>query len=119
MRSDSFPVYITKPRRGVKAKSWSVRRKQFPLVPAYAITDIKSQGSTLPAVIVDLQTPADGHSSFAAKYVALSRARSLQSIAILRPFSRQDLEYQPPRDLLAEERRLASIAVKTASKYKR
>ncbi len=36
------------------------RRNQFPLVPAYVITDYKSQGETLEEAIIDLRIPPDG-----------------------------------------------------------
>ena len=38
----------------------SVRRRQFPITAAYAFTDYRSQGQTLPAVIVDIATPPTG-----------------------------------------------------------
>ena len=38
----------------------SVRQRQFPMTPAYAFTDYRSQGQTLSAVIVDIATPPTG-----------------------------------------------------------
>ena len=38
----------------------TVRRRQFPMTPAYAFTDYRSQGQTLAAVIIDLATPPTG-----------------------------------------------------------
>ncbi|KAF8440511.1 hypothetical protein L210DRAFT_3480021 [Boletus edulis BED1] len=54
----------------------SVRRRQLPITPAYAITDYKSQGQTFPAVIVDIATPPTGGLNLFNLYVSLSRARS-------------------------------------------
>ena len=34
-----------------------VRRRRFPMTPAYALTDHLSQGQTLPAKIADIATP--------------------------------------------------------------
>lgn len=38
----------------------TVRRRQFPMTAAYAFTDYRSQGQTIPAVIVDIATPPTG-----------------------------------------------------------
>ena len=38
----------------------TVRRRQFPMTPAYAFTDYRSQGQTLAAVIVGIATPPTG-----------------------------------------------------------
>ena len=53
------------------------RKSMYPFVPAYAITICKSQGQTLPNVIVwfnCMYVPAD------AAYVAVSRARKLDNL---------------------------------------
>tara|TARA_A100001037_G_scaffold306864_1_gene357667 strand:- start:7566 stop:9005 length:1440 start_codon:yes stop_codon:yes gene_type:complete len=61
---------------------------QFALQLAWGITIHKAQGKTLPAVQVDL-----GHGAFAPgqTYVALSRARSLETIWLTRPLRREDI----------------------------
>ncbi|KAF8526376.1 hypothetical protein JB92DRAFT_2700600, partial [Gautieria morchelliformis] len=38
----------------------TVTRRQLPLTAAYAFTDYRSQGQTLPCVIVDIATPQQG-----------------------------------------------------------
>ena len=38
----------------------TVRHRQFPITAAYAFTDYRSQGQTLPAMIVDIATPPTG-----------------------------------------------------------
>lgn len=62
--------------------------KQFPLMLAWAITIHKSQGKTLERVIIDL-----GHGAFASGqlYVALSRCKTLQGIALKQPVSMSDV----------------------------
>ena len=41
----------------------TVRRRQFPMTAAYAFTDYRSQGQTLPAMIVDIATPPTGETT--------------------------------------------------------
>ncbi len=61
---------------------------QFPLQLAWTVTIHKAQGKTLPAVHVDL-----GRGAFAPgqTYVALSRARSLETIWLTSPIRREDV----------------------------
>jgi ATP-dependent exoDNAse (exonuclease V) alpha subunit len=50
------------PRSGGKRLLLSgvVRQEQTPLIPAYAFTDYRAQGQTLPYVIVDIARPPGG-----------------------------------------------------------
>lgn len=59
-------------------------RLQFPIIPAYALTVHKSQGSTLDKVVLDLSKR-----DFAAgmTYTALSRVRSLNDLILSQPIS--------------------------------
>ena len=61
---------------------------QFPLMLAWAITIHKSQGKTLPKIIVNT-----GGRSFATGqvYVALSRVRSLEDIQIAHPIKKSEI----------------------------
>jgi hypothetical protein len=60
------------------------QRKQFPILPAFAMTINKSQGGTFDKVGIDLSTPVFSHGQL---YVALSRVRSFSSLKILLPQS--------------------------------
>eukprot|EP00742_Colponemidia_sp_Colp-10_P013665 GILJ01015450.1.p1 GENE.GILJ01015450.1~~GILJ01015450.1.p1 ORF type:complete len:670 (+),score=37.93 GILJ01015450.1:1352-3361(+) len=90
----------------------SVKRKQLPIIPAFVLTDYKVQGKSFDNVIVDITKPP-GNRDAVGTYVCLSRARSLQGLAILRPFQRQVLMCCPPQALLDEMERLESIERKT------
>ncbi|XP_044313295.1 ATP-dependent DNA helicase PIF1-like [Drosophila rhopaloa] len=70
----------------------TIDRKQFPVVPAEAITIHKSQGATYSKVVVHTSPSMQR----AALYVACSRATSAAGLYIIGPFVPQD----PPRDRL-------------------
>jgi hypothetical protein len=65
---------------------------QFPLAPAWALTIHKAQGMTLDSVEIDL-----GRGAFAPgqTYVALSRARSMETLRLSRPLSVRDVQVDP------------------------
>ncbi|KAH9047653.1 hypothetical protein EDB84DRAFT_1250254, partial [Lactarius hengduanensis] len=69
-------------------KGVTINRQQFALTPAYAFTDIKSQGQTLECVIVDTKPPSGALTGFNA-YVALSRSCGRDTIRLLRDFDRR------------------------------
>ena len=75
---------IVVPGSTKKKPQLGISRKQFPIVPCYAMTAHASQGLTLDAAIVDLAVGAE--MSPVASYVALSRVRSPDNLLIFRPF---------------------------------
>jgi ATP-dependent DNA helicase PIF1 len=64
-----------------------LRRRQFPVKPAYAMTINKAQGQTIDIVGVSLLQPVFSHGQL---YVALSRARDAANIKILLPNGKTD-----------------------------
>ncbi|KAI9069328.1 hypothetical protein FKP32DRAFT_1556445, partial [Trametes sanguinea] len=58
---------------------------------AYAFTDYRSQGQTIPYVIVDLQVPPGGRLTLFNLYVALSQSRGRNSIQLLREDDRLEV----------------------------
>jgi len=85
------------------------KRKQLPLLPAFALTDYKAQGKTLSRVIIDLQSCK----RISSVYVMLSRATSLDGLLILRPFDHRKLRSHSSGDFRKEMRRLDVLNYKT------
>ncbi|KAI5981874.1 hypothetical protein EDD15DRAFT_2182423 [Pisolithus albus] len=50
------------------------------MTPAYAFTDYRAQGQTLPCVVVDIATPPSGGLNLFNLYVALSRSAGRSTI---------------------------------------
>jgi ATP-dependent DNA helicase PIF1 len=66
--------------------------KQFPLRLAWALTIHKAQGLTLDQVYVDLGRGTFAHGQ---TYVALSRCRTLEGLALARPLTPTDIRFDP------------------------
>ena len=92
-------------------------RQQLPLRLRYATTIHKSQGQTLPQVVVDLGT---AEKVSGCSFVAISRVRSLQNL-VLQPMSFQRLQSigksKQLQERLREGERLRNVAEVTALQY--
>ncbi|KAI0245741.1 hypothetical protein BJV78DRAFT_1084553, partial [Lactifluus subvellereus] len=89
----------------------NVVRRQFPITPAYAFTDYRSQGQTISHVIVDLASPPSGSLSLfnVYVYVALSRSSGRSTIRLLRDFDNELFAHSFDPDLLQEDERLEAL----------
>ncbi|KIM57493.1 hypothetical protein SCLCIDRAFT_1193889 [Scleroderma citrinum Foug A] len=89
------------------------------MTAAYAFTDYRSQGQTIPAVIGDITTPptAGGLSLFNL-YVALSRSSGRLTIRLLCNFDIKIFQAAHCPELLAENDRLESHNDKTLREWK-
>ncbi len=103
-------MQIALEREGAAPLKRSVTRRQFPMTPAYAFTDYRSQGQTIPTVLVDLKTPP-GPSKLTLfnLYVALSRSSGRGSIRLLRDFEDKPFFEHHDPELLAEDERLEKL----------
>jgi hypothetical protein len=92
-----------------KVQDLKISRSQFPIIPAYALTDYRSQGDTYTSAIVDLRVPPNGGwCLYEAVYVMLSRVSTLDGLFILCNF---DEKYRkPPGSLIREYERLELLS---------
>lgn len=94
----------------------TVKRKALPLIPAYSITTHKSQGQTLPKIVIDLNMPP-GAVEVASAYVPLSRVKKLEDLVILQDFSVDVLRVKPSKGQTDELKRLANLFEQTKQHY--
>ena len=66
--------------------------RQFPVRLAWALTIHKSQGLSLDKVYIDLGRGTFAHGQ---AYVALSRCRTLEGLALARPLKPTDILFDP------------------------
>lgn len=81
-------VYDPKRHTLVRKTPFIQKTKQFPIKLAYAFTIHKAQGQTYDKVIIDLNSHIFATGQL---YVALSRAKSLQSLYLTKPISYSDI----------------------------
>lgn len=91
----------------------TVKRRQLPMTAAYAFTDYRSQGQTIPCVIVDIATPPGGGLTLFNIYVALSRSSGRETIRLLRDFDPEVLVQPMDPMLLREDERLEALDQET------
>ena len=84
---------------------------QYQITAAYYFTDYRSQGQTIPHVIVDIASPPSGKLSLFNLYVALSRSSGRESIRLLREFDDEIVleSHEPELTLILEDERLDKV----------
>ena len=106
-------------QRDGKLVQKNVRRCQYPMTAAYAFTDYRSQGQTIPYVIADIGSPPTGTLSLFNLYVALSRSSGRDSIRLLRDFKDELFRGSHDPALTAEDERLENLDKMTQEWYQR
>ena len=94
---------------GQKLVKRTVTRRQYPMTAAYAFTDYRAQGQTIPYVIIDIATPPNGGLTLFNLYVALSRSSGRSTIRLLRDFDDNLFKQADDTDLLMEDDRLDKL----------
>lgn len=95
----------------------TVQRKQFPVTAAYAFTDYRAQGQTIPFVLVDIASPPTGGLSLFNLYVALSRSSGRETIRLLRDFDDRIFMAKHDQILIQEDDRLDALNEATVKWY--
>ena len=95
----------------------TIQRRQFPITPAYVFTDYRSQGQTLPYVIVDIASPPTGTLSLFNLYVALSRSHGRDSVRLLCDFNDKLFMVMHDPALVDEDERLEQLNEATRRWY--
>lgn len=93
----------------VRGKARTVTRVQFPMTGAYAFTDYRAQGQTIPYVVIDIASPPSGGLSLFNLYVALSRSSGRNTIRLLREFDDETFLQGHEPELIDEDDRLEGL----------
>lgn len=110
-----FPSRTTHRFWSAYTSTWvSFVREQIPLMPAYVYTDYKAQGRSLDTVIVDLASTTKPQG----RYVMLSRVKSLEGLAVLRPFSSECFSRPLQKYIRDELKRVSVLAEETSWEFR-
>ncbi|KAF4612702.1 hypothetical protein D9613_011752 [Agrocybe pediades] len=113
-REEHFFIEVKSQESG-KYMRRRVRRRQYPMTLAWAYTDYRSQGQTIPFVYIDIARPPTGKMNMFNLYVALSRSRGRSHIRLLRDFDEKIFMQKQDENLLAEDDRLEKLNQETAT----
>ena len=96
-------------------EKFNISRRQVPIVPGWAFTDYKAQGTLLQRAIVDVASARNVQHG----YVMLSRATSLKNLAILQRFNPVCALGRLPIDLCDELQRLTVMDSEMTNQFMR
>lgn len=90
-------------------KKCTLHRIQLPIQPGFAMTAYKAQGKTFDGIVINL-VDCQGTES---PYVMVSRATTLEGLAIVSPFAKERICCRTSEDLRKESLRLDMLALRT------
>lgn len=108
----TFSIVSATRRRAI-----TVKRLQFPLTAAYAFTDYRAQGQTIPNVLIDIRKPPSFPLTAFNAYVALSRSAGTNNIRLIGDFEDVLFTQHPNEMLRREDRRLEELDRVTKSRW--
>lgn len=115
LSENEVPIFPMRSYGKVKGLIGKIRREQVPLVTAFCITDIKSQGKTYEELLMDLvrKPNAGSHQQYASVVVQLGRVKTLKGVWLREPVQLSDLSAPAAIAMRAELRRLEALDVST------
>ena len=117
LKKESYPSNLFVVLSGLSSEEERITRTvhetQLPITAAYACTDYRAQGQTLPSAIIDISSPPTGALSLFNLYVALSRSKGRDDIRILRDFDSKWFRKGHDERLLLEDDRLQNLDMET------
>ena|SRR5258708_6286584 len=114
----SFQISMQSVCKG-EAKTKMVKQCQLPLTESYTLTNYRSQGQTIPHIIVDIGAVPYGKLMPFNVYVALSHSSGWESIHLLRDFDDSLFTTTPCIVLEEEDKRLEMLDQETYDAWKR
>ena len=111
------PFQSQVPKKDGKTSWCTMKWHQFPVTPAYAFTDYRSKGQTIPHVIVNIANPPTGGLSLFNLYVALSWSSGRSTVRLLWDFDAKVFLAAHSAKLITEDDRLRVLDTETKKKW--
>ena len=92
----------------LERKAKTITCFQYPIPPAYSFTDYRSQGQTIPRVVVDIASPPPANSCYSI-YTSLYRGAPDETIRLLWEFDDEIFLEAHELELVLEDERLDDL----------
>ena len=111
------PFQSQAPKKDGKTSRRTMKWRQFPVTPAYAFTDYRSKGQTIPHVIVNITNLPTGGLSLFNLYIALSRSSGRSTVRLLWDFDAKVFLAAHSAKLITKDDRLRVLDTETKKKW--